>query len=120
MIDNHPYVGPDRRLADRRDESIAENIRHFVHAEFQAHEAREMLSIDKRLEAFKAEAFVDGPSQHKHAHQAMIDASKAQEKFWSDLGSDIAKKSIWGILQVLVILAAAGIAAKFGISVIGK
>ena len=49
----------------------------------------------------------------------MIDAAKAEKKFWDDLRGDVLKKSIWGVLQILMTLIGLGLAAKFGISVIG-
>ncbi len=115
MIEQHPYIGPDRRLSDRRNDDVAEHIRAFVKKEFEAHEAREKTNTVALIEAFKAEAFVDTPAQHKSAHQSLIDASKAEEAFWRDLRSDIAKKSIWGVLQILLTLIAIGAAAKLGL-----
>ena len=60
-------------------------------------------------------AFPDGPDSHRIAHEQMIAAAKAEETFWRDLKTDVAKKSIWGILQILCFLAVAGLAAKFGL-----
>jgi hypothetical protein len=59
-------------------------------------------------------AFPDGIEGHRAAHEAMIKAAAAEEEFWRGLKSDIAHKSIWGILQILLILTAAGLAAKLG------
>lgn len=60
-------------------------------------------------------AFPDGIQNHRNAHQAMIDAAKAQENFWKELKLDLTKKGIWGILTVLVGLALVGLAAKSGV-----
>lgn len=60
-------------------------------------------------------AFPDGIQNHRNAHQAMIDAAKAQENFWKELKLDLTKKGIWGILTVLVGLALVGLAAKAGV-----
>ena len=60
-------------------------------------------------------AFPDGIQNHRNAHQAMIDAAKAQENFWKELKLDLTKKGIWGILTVLVGLALVGLAAKVGV-----
>jgi hypothetical protein len=60
-------------------------------------------------------AFPDGPKQHREAHEQMIRAAKAEEAFWHDLKFDIAKKSIWGILHILFILALGTVAVKLGI-----
>ena len=46
---------------------------------------------------------------------AMIAAARAEEMFWRDLKTDIAKKSIWGILHILAVLALGTLAVKFGI-----
>ena len=60
-------------------------------------------------------AFPDGIQNHRNAHQAMIDAAKAQENFWNELKLDLTKKGIWGIITVLVGLAMVGLAAKAGV-----
>ena len=46
--------------------------------------------------------FPDGPLPHRAYHQAAIDSAKAQEKFWSDLNTDLKKKGIYAILWILV------------------
>ena len=61
-------------------------------------------------------AFPDGVDAHRSAHEAMIKAAQAEEEFWRGLRSDIATKSIWGVLQILLFLVAAGVAAKFGLA----
>ena len=63
-------------------------------------------------------AFPDGPDNHRLAHEQMIAAAKAEETFWRDLKTDVAKKSIWGILQILCFLAVAGVAAKLGLGAV--
>ena len=45
----------------------------------------------------------------------MIAAARAEEAFWHDLKIDIAKKSIWGILHILIVLMLGTMAVKFGI-----
>ena len=121
MIEQHPYIGPDRRQTDRRSDDVAEHIKLFVAQEFKAHEEREKANVNVLIDSLKAEAFPDTPAQHKAAHQAMIDAIKAEEAFWKDLKGDIAKKSIWSVLQILFTLIAIGAAAKLGLSsVFGK
>ena len=119
MIEQRPYIGPDRRQTDRRSDDVAEHIKLFVAQEFKAHEEREKANVNALIDSLKAEAFPDTPAQHKAAHQAMIDASKAEEAFWKDLKGDIAKKSILGIAQILFILVAAGLTAKFGLTALG-
>lgn len=63
-------------------------------------------------------AFPDGVEGHRKAHEKMIKAAEAEERFWDDLKSDVAKKSIWGILHILIILALGGIAAKLGVGAV--
>ena len=48
------------------------------------------------------DAFPDGPENHKEYHQALIDAAKAQRKFWDDLTVDLKKNGIKGIILVLL------------------
>jgi len=60
-------------------------------------------------------AFPDGIENHREAHERMIAAARAEEEFWHDLKTDIAKKSIWGILHILAVLALGTLAVKFGI-----
>ena len=84
-------------------------------------------AFDQRVSACKAgedaqhtiimRAFPDGPENHREAHEAMIRASAAQEKFWSELRVDIAKKGIMGVLVIICGLILAGAAAKFGLVV---
>ena len=65
-------------------------------------------------------AFPDGIENHREAHERMIAASKAEEMFWRDLKTDIARKSIWGILHILFVLTIGTLAVKLGVgSVLG-
>ena len=65
-------------------------------------------------------AFPDGIENHREAHERMIAAARAEEDFWKDLKADIAKKSIWGILQILFMLTIGTLAVKLGVgSVLG-
>ena len=64
-------------------------------------------------------AFPDGVDAHRSAHEAMIKAANAQEEFWRDLKGEIARKSILGIAQILLVLLAVGLSAKLGISIAG-
>lgn len=61
-------------------------------------------------------AFPDGPEPHRIAHESMIKASAAQERFWNELKLDIAKKGLWGLLVIIVGLALTGILVKFGVA----
>lgn len=62
-------------------------------------------------------AFPDGPESHRIAHEAMIKAAVAEERFWNELKIDVAKKGVWGLLIIILGLSLVGLAAKFGISV---
>jgi hypothetical protein len=79
------------------------------------------LSLDEKVDealtllAAIAYAFPDGPEAHRHAHEAMIKASAAQERFWDELKLDIAKKGLWGLLVIVVGLVLVGAATKVGV-----
>lgn len=113
------YDGPDRRKAHAE---VMEEVRMIIAKEFAQHEIREREGWRHYIDEFKAEAFPDGPIAHRESHQAMISAAKTEAEFWQSLKLEIAKKSIFGIAQILLILVAAGLAAKFGLgfSVFGK
>lgn len=109
-----PYTGPERRMISR---SVAE-IEEAFDRKLRAHESREAIRFKAMLKQLEKDAFPDGSVAHRIAHQAMIDAATAEKEFWSDLRTDIAKKSIWGILQILTVLAIAGLAAKLGLGAV--
>jgi hypothetical protein len=79
--------------------------------------------VDSAIFSAKMElmyAFPNGIDNHREAHERMIAAARAEEAFWRDLKIDVAKKSIWGILHILMILALGTLAVKLGVgSVIG-
>lgn len=93
---------------------------HDVEAAFnralEDHEEREKRNLEAALDELKKDAFPDGPANHKNAHQAMINAAQAQERFWNELKLDIAKKGTWGLLITVVGLLMLGIAVKFGLT----
>lgn len=105
------YAGDERR----EGRSIGE-VEEAFERKLMEHEMREAEQMRALLSELKSEAFPDGATQHRLAHQAMIDAAKAEAEFWKDLKTGMVKKSIWGVLQVLTILIIAGLGAKFGIS----
>lgn len=80
--------------------------------------AKEESEHVERMIASILKAFPDGLDNHRMAHEQMIAAAKAEETFWRELKTDVAKKSIWGILQVLCFLAVAGLAAKLGLGAV--
>lgn len=79
------------------------------------HEVREQERIQQMIDTLKSESFPDGPAAHKLAHIFMMEKAKAETEFWRGLTAGLAQKSIWGILQVLLFLLFAGLAAKFGL-----
>ena len=84
------------------------------------HAAGERAEIQKMIDKVM-EAFPDGTENHRRAHEKMIKAAEAEEKFWTELKADIAKKSIWGILHILTLLVIAGLGAKLlGIPLIAQ
>lgn len=97
-------------LHTRQDE--AARRQDSADAMLSAHAARE-----ERMIAEFMEAFPDGPGNHRRAHESMIAAGKAQERFWNELRLDIAKKGVWGLLIVICGLILVGMATKFGIVV---
>lgn len=82
----------------------------------------EVCSVDDKLDQLLRElasinrAFPDGPEAHRLAHEAMMKAAVAEERFWQELKIDIAKKGAWGLLIIVLGLALMGLAAKFGFS----
>lgn len=115
--DAHNRLAPERRQSegDRRAcARPAQDVEEALDRKLRDHELREEDRIRALIKAHEAEAFPDGPTAHRLAHQAMIDAAKQEAEFWRGLKVEIAKKSIWGILQILSILVLGGLAAKFG------
>ena len=55
-------------------------------------------------------------SGHREAHEAMIEAAKAQTEFWRELKLDVIKKGVWGLLIIICGLAITGFATKLGIA----
>lgn len=79
--------------------------------------------VDSAISSAKQDllhAFPDGIENHREAHERMIAAARAEEMFWHELKTDIAKKSIWGILHILFLLTVGTLAVKLGVgSVLG-
>lgn len=114
------HTHPTGSMADQVPERRAQgrtirDVEAAFDRQLQEHELREQARIKDLLDQLKVDAFPDGAEAHRAAHQAMIDAAKQEAEFWRGLKVEIAKKSIWGILQILVILVAAGVAAKLGL-----
>lgn len=109
------YEGTERRIEHKTLREIEANFQQLL----IEHELREVERIRTSVNLLALEAFTDGARSHKETHQAMIDAAKAEKKFWDDLRGDVLKKSVWGVLQILATLIGLGLAAKFGINFLG-
>ena len=103
------YPGQERRA---KPPSVT---RHEVEEIIAAHEVVERQNMRDQIDSV-LRAFPDGVDAHRAAHERMMKAAEAEEQFWRGLREDVAKKSIWGVLQVLLFLAVAGLAAKFGLA----
>lgn len=79
--------------------------------EFVEHAKGEEAWRERFLEAFPDK----DPVSHRAYHEAIMRAADEQAKFWRELRLDIAKKSVWGILLLLIGLLLAGVAVKTGI-----
>ena len=115
---NKEYESSVSSKSNRRHTPIASDILDAIEMAVE----RAISKYEKREEEIWEEkskiimnAFPDGIQNHRNAHQAMIDAAKAQENFWKELKLDLTKKGIWGIITVLVGLAMVGLAAKAGV-----
>lgn len=97
-------MSEQRRWSDERLEEF--------HQEFKEHRAEEQDRWEKVLSAFPNE----DPLKHRLYHEAVMRAAKAQEKFWNELRLDVAKKSAWGVMILLIGLLLAGLAAKTGVN----
>lgn len=93
---------------------------------FEAHTNDEMPRIKLLVEEAMVEtkiaildAFPAGDVHaHRMAHEQMMKAAAAEQAFWDDLKKDIAKKSIWGILQILILLVFGSALVKLGLGAI--
>ena len=93
-----------RRWSDDKLESFYD--------EFREHRIEEQERWEKVLSAFPNE----DPLKHRLYHEAVMRAAEAQEKFWNELRLDVAKKSAWGVMILLIGLLLAGLAAKTGVN----
>jgi hypothetical protein len=81
--------------------------------DFKAHRKQEEDMWAHVLSGFPNE----DPLKHRLYHEAAMRAAEAQERFWNELRLDVAKKSAWGVLVLIVALLLAGLSAKFGLGV---
>lgn len=116
IICTEEYVGPDRRAYRKTLEQVEAHFDLKLHD----HEDREMAQIRGLLDTMMSgvmQAFPDGVEAHRSAHQAMIDAKKAEEAFWTTAKDVALKNGIAGIFAVarwVLILAIVGLAFKLG------
>lgn len=79
------------------------------------HIAREEKEFEMIRKAFPAEDL----HAHRLAHEAMIEAKQAEAKFWAELRLDLAKKSLWGLMMIVLGLVMVGglftVASKLGV-----
>lgn len=108
----------ERRQAVITKEDLAEAL--------EAHTNDEMPKIKQLVEEAMVEtktallnAFPAGDVHaHRVAHEQMMKAAAAEREFWDDLKKDVAKKSIWGILHILIFLAFGTLLAKLGLGAV--
>ena len=82
--------------------------------EQQLHDIQQ--SVNQLLTAFPGGDVVG----HRLYHESRIRAAMAEEKFWTDLKTDAAKKGIFFIFTVLVGLILLGLSVKLGIGGLSK
>lgn len=101
------------RWSDRELEVFHKEFRGHVERfeRFERHAREEAAMVSNFLRAFPNE----DPTAHRLYHEATMRAAEEQEKFWRELRMDIAKKSIWGVITILVGLILAGVTVKFGV-----
>ena len=108
---------PPRRLSD------AELIKLRLDVETHMADFREFVRKDESFREKLVSAFAHDKSGrpdfigHKQYHEAQIKAAEAQEAFWRDLKTEVAKKGTIGLLVIILGLIAAGAASKFGIGI---
>lgn len=52
---------------------------------------------------------------HRNAHEAMIEAAKAEREFWIEMKKDLAKKGLAGLFVIVIGLLVVGIQVKLGL-----
>lgn len=78
---------------------------------FEVHAREEKLLTEQLLRAFPEQDL----SAHRQYHEKMIKSLDEQTRFWVELRTDVAKKTVWGIMLTIGALVMAGIAHKLGI-----
>lgn len=52
---------------------------------------------------------------HRKYHDAKVKAAEAEERFWTELRLDVAKKGVWGLLIIVLGLIFVGVQVKLGL-----
>lgn len=66
------------------------------------------------------EAFPNGDIDgHRRAHESMIKAAEAEERFWESVKLDVVKKGVWAVLIVIISLVVVGIYYKLSMALSG-
>lgn len=95
-------VPADRRQHDRRAGS------HCVHG----------CTLHIEIEEIKS-AFPDGPLKHREAHEAWMEAKRAEKEFYDNMKKAIMEKGITGFFTLIIIiigLALTGLLTKLGLT----
>lgn len=103
-LDKNKWNGVERRSCDTEDHNKLEHSIEDIH---------EML-IDLKT------AFPNGDLDgHRRAHEAMIKAAEAQEKFWENVKLDFVKKGVWGAFVLVISICVIGLYYKVTMTIAG-
>ena len=95
------------RWSDSKLEIFYQEFREYTER-FERHTAEEVQMVSSFLKAFPNE----DPVKHRLYHEAVMRAAEEQEKFWRELRLDIAKKSMWGLVMLILGFIGVGALAK--------
>lgn len=105
---NTSYKGPERRAPRHGSDPVTNDD---LDEALAVHSAEERKYFEAVIAQITKEAFPDGAVKHGEYHQAKINAAKSEEKFWSELKLDLAKKGLWGIITILAGMVILGFSA---------
>lgn len=108
--DTPRYQGHDRRSVTEIELAFARRLKEHEDNE----EARIRAITTEVIADLESKAFPDGAVKHGEYHLSKINAAKAEEKFWSELKLDLAKKGLWGIVTILAGMIVLGFGAWIG------
>ena len=101
------YHGQERRAITEIELAFARRL----HEHEANEESRIRAIVGQVIGDLEAKAFPDGALKHGEYHLSKINAAKAEEKFWSELKLDLAKKGLWGIITILAGMVVLGFGA---------